>query len=94
MSQGLILIYDCPAGRYGRADRLDTSACSGACQKGHYCPPGSISRNELPCPKGRYGITEGLTGMECSGACQNPEYCPTGSVNPTVLDTAKGGNIW
>lgn len=88
------VVYDCPAGRYGITERLQTPECSGLCQKGFYCPPGSKSRNEIPCPRGRYGDREGLTNFLCSGACQNPYYCPEGSTEPTVKNTEKAGNIW
>jgi hypothetical protein len=88
------IVHDCPAGRYGITERLADAACSGPCQKGYYCPPGSTSRNEIPCPKGRYGDREGLASLLCSGACQNPYYCPEGSVEATVKNTEKAGNIW
>lgn len=74
------IVFDCPAGRYGITSRLETSNCSGLCQAGFYCPPGSTSRNEIPCPKGRYGSTQGLSSQKCSGACQNPLYCLAGYV--------------
>jgi len=46
------VINDCPAGRYGRAERLSTSQCTGACAKGFYCPAGSIISTQYPCPIG------------------------------------------
>jgi len=88
------IVRDCPAGRYGITERLQTPDCSGLCQKGYYCPPGSTTRNEFPCPKGRYGDREGLTNLLCSGACQNPYYCPEGSTEASVKNTEKAGNIW
>ena len=32
---------ECPAGRFGRASRLDDAACSGLCARGHYCLAGA-----------------------------------------------------
>lgn len=88
------VIYDCPAGRYGRAQRLSNPECTGACQKGFYCPVASTTMNEIPCPKGRYGAVEGLGSLLCSGPCLNPYYCPSGSISSTVSNTAKAGNVW
>eukprot|EP01038_Epipyxis_sp_PR26KG_P006767 gene6767-9268_t len=76
--------FDCPAGRYGRAEQLTHSNCTGLCKKGYYCPIGSISRTQLPCPAGRYGNEEGLTNSLCSGSCPHFEDCSEGSISPTV----------
>mmetsp|Transcript_6735 Transcript_6735/g.11070 ORF Transcript_6735/g.11070 Transcript_6735/m.11070 type:complete len:1107 (+) Transcript_6735:128-3448(+) len=37
------LNYLCPAGRYGVRDGESDPMCSGACEKGFYCPAGSVS---------------------------------------------------
>ncbi len=79
------VITECPAGRYGRAERLMTSACSGPCAKGHYCPPGSTSSTQFPCPAGHFGAVEGLSTPQCSGICRHPEDCRVGSVMSTPL---------
>ncbi len=49
----------CPGGTYGNASRLPSSACSGQCFGGYYCPAGSTSPdmnacggNEWYCPAG------------------------------------------
>lgn len=39
----------CPAGTFGGRNGLSTSACSGKCAVGYYCPPGSTSATQLPC---------------------------------------------
>lgn len=75
------VIRDCPAGRFGRTERLSSPFCSGLCQRGHYCPTASESRTERLCPIGRYGAVEGLGTPSCSGACANPLDCPAGSVH-------------
>jgi hypothetical protein len=36
------IIYDCPPGTYGRAEKLKTKDCTGLCYKGYYCPSGII----------------------------------------------------
>ncbi len=79
------VMIDCPAGRYGRAERLITSDCTGLCAMGHYCPPTSVSRTQYPCPVGRYGSEEGLTGPMCSGACGHRLDCGEGSIRPIPL---------
>lgn len=74
------IIRSCPAGRYGRAERLSSPECTGLCVKGHYCPTGSVSGTQFPCPAGRYGAEDGLTDQKCSGPCLNPSDCPIGSL--------------
>ena len=75
------VVYDCPAGKYGRAERLESSDCSGPCQKGYFCPPGSTSRVQMVCPAGYYGSEEGLGTSECSGSCERALDCPPGSTS-------------
>ena len=40
---------DCPAGAYGSTVGLATSACSGNCTAGYYCPAGSVRRKQEVC---------------------------------------------
>jgi hypothetical protein len=56
--------YDCPGGTYGSMSKLKNKQCSGLCERGHYCPAGSVSSKELPCPAGRYGNEKGLTSSK------------------------------
>lgn len=47
----------CPAGTFGSPDPTplrtkDTPACSGPCQMGYYCPPGSTNSTPYKCPAG------------------------------------------
>ncbi|RYY33684.1 hypothetical protein EON62_04000, partial [archaeon] len=39
----------CPAGTYGATARLNSSACSGECERGHFCPPGSTRATQFRC---------------------------------------------
>jgi hypothetical protein len=39
----------CPAGKYGATSLLSTTECSGDCEKGHFCPPGSTSPTQYRC---------------------------------------------
>eukprot|EP00948_MAST-09A_sp_MAST-9A-sp1_P001588 g1588.t1 len=39
----------CHSGRYGAVERQTSSDCSGYCDWGHYCPPGSTSPREREC---------------------------------------------
>ena len=43
--------YLCPAGRYGNVKQQTNASCSGECAAGWYCPPGSISKVQIPCGK-------------------------------------------
>lgn len=72
----------CPAGTFGRDARLATAACSGRCQKGFFCPAGSVTRIQRACPFGTFGADEGLGDEACSGSCLNPLDCPEGTVIP------------
>jgi hypothetical protein len=75
----------CPPGTYGQTIGLSSSACSGLCQIGYYCPAGSISAREKLCPLGRYGNHEGLGSATCSGSCLHPLDCPAGSTTDTPI---------
>jgi protocatechuate 3,4-dioxygenase beta subunit len=88
------VIYDCPAGRYGRGERLIDPQCTGPCAKGHYCPPGSTTMHEYPCPIGRYGSIEGLQNSLCSGPCKKALDCPLGSVTEIQLMSEKSSAIF
>lgn len=48
---GLIVIGDVTG--------LDSVACSGVCEVGHYCEPGAVSATNAPCPAGSYGASTG-----------------------------------
>ena len=39
----------CATGRYGKLLQLGSPDCSGACNAGFYCPPGSLSPSAVPC---------------------------------------------
>lgn len=39
----------CPAGKFGNASSLVGAACSGQCQAGYFCPPGSVQARPLRC---------------------------------------------
>jgi hypothetical protein len=61
--------WPCPSGRYGATQGLKGEVCSGLCNIGHYCEPGSTSSTQTRCPRGRYGEVLGLTSSACSGDC-------------------------
>ena len=46
---GLGSATPCPGGTFGSTDGLTTVACSGVCQEGFYCPPGSALPNGTSC---------------------------------------------
>ena len=39
----------CPAAKYGEIEGLSSFACTGVCEAGYYCPPGSVSAREHQC---------------------------------------------
>ena len=43
------LIHVCPAGAWGNSSGLVSSACSGPCAAGYYCPSGSVNATAVPC---------------------------------------------
>jgi hypothetical protein len=45
--QGIMI--QCPAGRFGCADRLRTAECNGNCSAGYFCEAGSESNLADPC---------------------------------------------
>jgi hypothetical protein len=75
--------WPCPSGRYGATEGLKGQVCSGLCEAGHFCEPGSTSPTQAQCPKGRYGDEGGLTSNACSGDCFPGYYCPFASTSPT-----------
>jgi len=88
------IIRECPAGRYGSSAGLSTPSCSGPCDRGFYCPPGSTSNQENPCPIGRYGSTEGLKTAACTDSCRHPLDCNLGSVHDGYLPHERHPSIW
>ena len=60
----------CPAGRYGATWKLSSIECSGKCEAGYFCPPGSNSSTQKKC-----GDEEGIRSP-----CYNT---PTGTVEST-----------
>ena len=46
---GLDKVTPCPGGTFGSTKGLTTMACSGPCQQGYYCPPGSELSNGTVC---------------------------------------------
>ena len=83
---------DCPAGRYGRAERLEE--CSELCQEGHYCPPGSTSATARPCPVGRYGDSRGLAAASQCRPCTSVSDCPSEGLQRRPLQSDKGPGLW
>ena len=88
----------CPAGLYGATYGLNSSACSGNCTAGWYCPIGSSNTTQIVCPAGQYSVTgssvctlcaagqygntTGLPTAACSGPCNAGTY--GGSLGLTI----------
>jgi len=81
----------CPGGRYGATSGLTSSTCTGLCDPGYICPPGSVVGYAIPCPMGTYcerGSAVATTcpaGYYCGYETGSPTACPTGTYN-----TSKG----
>jgi hypothetical protein len=60
----------CAAGRFGAEPRSASPACSGACEEGYFCPPGSSSAREREC---------GGAALYCPAASGAPLPVPTGA---------------
>eukprot|EP00937_MAST-01D_sp_MAST-1D-sp2_P001724 g1724.t1 len=83
----------CPGGRFGNTTGLADPACSGACDAGFSCSPGSASHNGTACPAGSYCDGAGTNvsvvcpaGHFCDAeaghimtACPAGHFCPPGS---------------
>ena len=80
----------CPAGTYGAAPGLGSSACTAPCPAGSYCPLGSSL--PTPCPAGTYGATVGLAQPSCSGLCLPGHWCPEGSTSPQQVQCKPGSS--
>lgn len=76
----------CPPGTYGATPGLSTTACSGPCPAGYYCPIGTANATLYRCPAGTYGATTGLSTSACTGVCSPGYYCPEASTSPTQLE--------
>ena len=60
------VMYPCPPGRFGCADRLGSEECNGPCAAGFYCPVGSLTSQARPC------------GGNASNVDAATYYCPEG----------------
>ena len=54
------VVAQCPQGTYGAASGLATRACSGPCEPGHFCPPGSTHARENECA-GIFSLVDNVT---------------------------------
>ena len=70
--------YDCPGGTYGASPGLLDRGCSGACNAGYYCPPGSSSARAAPC---------GNVTVYCPAGSASPRVAAAGEYT-TGLDVA------
>lgn len=80
------VLYVCPAGRYGLRNGESSSLCSGVCQRGFFCPPGSVSplmhpcgSDNLICPTGSAVPVKVRTGFYTTS--QWEEGCKPGNIH-------------
>ena len=76
--------FVCDGGHYGGSTGLMSSACSGLCRAGYYCPPGSVSDSKYDC---------GGVDRYCPPGSESPLFVPDGfisgpfSANETLRST-------
>lgn len=101
---GAAACTSCPAGSYGETAALNTSACSGQCTAGYYCPSGSVNATAVVCPLGSFcppaagtptpcgpgvfGNSTALVTTLCSGQCPAGYFCPGPTVTPIPCGNA------
>jgi len=86
----------CPAGSYGSTTGLQSATCTGRCDAGYLCPPGSSSSTAIACPEGYYcpagtgTATICPTGAYCPRLSPSPTLCPEGTYNEVAGKTQIG----
>lgn len=103
---GIGLPIECPSGTYGNVEGLSTSACSGNCPSGYWCPDGTVTATSQLCPAGYYcpsgvqNYSDNLCweGYYCAEGTQTPytlciqgRYCPAGSSDGTYCPAGTYG---
>lgn len=58
----------CPGGSFGAESRISNSSCSGLCEPGYYCTPGSVSRRQFKCGSGNAFCGAGSASPEAISA--------------------------
>ena len=69
------LMRQCPGGVYGDVGGLSSSACSGVCSAGYFCPAGSVSGTAVAC-----GGMDRCDGVTWSHQCA-ASACPRAAVD-------------
>ena len=62
--------HPCPVGTYGSVEAETSSACSGVCTAGYFCPAGSTGPKQEPCGQ---GLTPAIY------------YCPEGTTERQIV---------
>ncbi|KAF6736840.1 hypothetical protein FQA47_014055 [Oryzias melastigma] len=70
----------CPRGWYCLAG---SSAPTGRCNSGHYCPEGTAYGTQFPCPAGTYSIQMGNRHTEDCLECPEGSFCEQGTSKPS-----------
>jgi hypothetical protein len=76
------ILQQCPAGTYGNTSMLATPFCSGPCEPGYFCPPGSISPVQYRCGD-IYSVISDLRDIIIAGVNQS-----NASINVDPIDPA------
>jgi len=86
-NQPVFSCKQCPGGSYGAVVGLTDPSCSGLCQPGHYCPPGSASPTERKCGDSSVFCPEGSASPTRSSAGWKTTTGIVPVTNTVQLDT-------
>lgn len=59
-----------------------STAYTGMCSPGYYCPAGSTTPQQVPCPTGTYASDYGSESLSKCSVCPSGHYCPIASSMP------------
>ena len=86
----------CTVGRYGSTSGRVDDQCTGACDEGHYCTPGSTMKNPPSCSIGyylemRFDVTTNATTPVCNKCDPSLMNCSIPGITLTNMPIKPGG---
>lgn len=84
------LCFNCPAGTFGDVGAT-SSACSGVCPAGFYCPLGTARATMPACSAGFYNPNTGATNSSACGPTDAGYWSPTNSSSQLPCDAGRCG---
>ena len=89
--QGATACVNCSGGWYGSTSGSTSPQCSGACQSGAFCPPGSTTASQYTCPAG-YACPPG-TSNGTAFPCGPGKYSEAGAAVCTNCSAGLYGSV-